>query len=239
MSDVSLICDVVDSQGIKARYTQTTAINKIRSALERAQESLCRVDPDLGRNGPYRGDSFLLIGGSNPVEILRAAVLHQAEFVAWHYTRLAIKIAIGYVEYETRIESNGEKSIHGKDIDDLNGISEFCPDGGVVVNRAMYVLLFDAGFGDRFIECTEKLKTGVTITYYEDKGDYKIPSDRRQRAERRALVIPEIIPAVVIPAVTHKQHDDIIGFNLDRASTRLWLLVLVAALSGGVTYWLR
>lgn len=186
MSTVIVTADVVDSTAVKKRYHESTAVKKIRAALEDLRHELSKVDPTLTVPVPYAGDSILLIGGTRPLEIFRAAVIHQAHFRDWWYGAMSIKIAIGYGAYVSEKDPEGVVSHHGSALDFLYGICNYCPPGRVVVTQSMRDMLVEAGFGDRLLECREQIKgfEGEHI-FYEVVGSYEVPEGRRPPADAR------------------------------------------------------
>lgn len=185
MSTVIVTADIVGSTEAKARYDQATAARKIRAALESIRNDLCKVDESLHCPAPYAGDQILLIGGTEPIEVYFAACEHQALFRTRYYNRMPVKIALGIGDFEVVKADDGQTSYHGTDLDLLYRINDWCPPGGVVVTQAMYSLLQEAGYGDRFYECRENLKGFGAIVFYESNGEYKIPSKSRQRHSDR------------------------------------------------------
>src|SRR3954466_14789947 len=101
MPNVIATIDVVGSTEAKERYGEAHAIKLIGAGVALACNALRDADISLIVPAPSAGDSILLIGGRDPVEIFHAAVVHQAKFRAWHYNRLPVKIAIGWGQFET------------------------------------------------------------------------------------------------------------------------------------------
>lgn len=184
MSTVIVTADIVGSTEIKERYDQATAAKKISQALNSVRDDLCGADESLRCPVPYAGDSILLIGGCNAVEIYRAAVIHQAQFRAWPYGRMPIKLALGFGVFETVKSAEGHSNYHGTDLDLLYAVASWCPPGGLVVTQAMFSVLEDAGFGRRFHERHEILKGFGERIYYESNGDYRMQRPRRQRIKK-------------------------------------------------------
>lgn len=178
MSAVIVTADIVGSTAVKARYDQATAVRKIRAALESVREDLCKVDEHLHCPAPYAGDSILLVGGMDAVEIYHAAVVHQAVFRAWWHGRMPIRLTLGYGVYET-VSEQEQTSFHGADLDMLYRVCAWCPPGGVMVTQSMFSLLEDAGFGSRFHERRESLKGFGQTVFYQSNGDFTAPRQRR------------------------------------------------------------
>lgn len=172
MSAIIVTADIVGSTEIKRRYGQEHGAKMIRAALESLRDSLCKVDEHLHCPAPYAGDSILLVGGVDHSEIYRAAVIHQAVFCAWPKGRVPIKLALGYGVYEMIESDDGPTTYHGTDLDLLYRVSDWCPPGGVLVTQAMYSLLEDAGFGERFHEMREPLKGFGRTVFYRSNGNF-------------------------------------------------------------------
>jgi hypothetical protein len=193
---IILAVDCVGSTMAKELVGDKRANVMIGAALNLAEETYRAADQTLTTAGPSSGDSILMIGGSDAVEIYRASIAHQSTFRAWYYNRMPVKIAIGFGEFESIEDSRGGFShSRGKDLDFLYRILDFCPPAGVVVTPAMFAILDEAGFGERFIKVQEDLKGYGLRVFYESNGDYQISPDHRQRAKRRKTDLePKVEP---------------------------------------------
>lgn len=174
--------DVVGSTSLKFRYDQRTAAQRINNALNRVRDALCEADESLRCPTAFAGDSILLVGGVNPVEIYRAAVVFQAKFRAWEYGRLPVKITIGFGIFESiKGDHDVEAAHHGSDLDELYAVAAWCPPAGVVVTQAMYSVLEHENqkYVRRFHERVERLKGFGQRVFYQSNGDYRPPKLKR------------------------------------------------------------
>lgn len=183
MSTCIVTVDIVGSTEIKTRYDHALGVKKINATLTKVRETLCMADESLRCPVPYAGDSILLIGGVQPVEIYRAAVRYQADFRAWPYENLPIKIAIGFGVYESiKGDHDPYPNYHGQDLDLLYAISAWCPPAGIVVTQSMFGVLDEADprFGRRFYERRERLKGFGERLFFQSNGEYQPPRPKRK-----------------------------------------------------------
>jgi len=192
MSVVIITVDIVGSTEVKNRYDQSTAARKINGALNKVRDALCAADESLRCPVPYAGDSILLVGGLNSVELYRVAVRFQAKFRAWPYDDLPVKIAMTFGVFESiKGDIDGQQSHHGKDLDELYAIAAWCPPAGVVVTQQMFAVLEDAHvrYGRRFHERREWLKGFGERVFYQSNGEYHPPRQKRPRIRKGVYAV--------------------------------------------------
>jgi hypothetical protein len=233
MRQILVAIDVVGSTRAKDIYGEEHANELITAVLLAAEVAILAADPAMTCDGHSEGDSILVVGPGDPVAVYRAAVIYQGTFRAWKYGQLPIKIAIGYGEFHVFTTQSGVNNFRGRDLDYLYEIRKKCPSAGVVVTPPMYALLEEAGFGARLIYAEEN-----NTRLYESDGDYQIPVDRRQRAERVTSV--PIDDSVVI----QPQHGgagvkkEVLSWSkiVQRSTASGLLLFFIAALLAYIIY---
>lgn len=188
---VLIAADVVGSTDAKKRYGDARANKMIGDALRAAREAFLMADPKLIASKRSAGDMFLLVGGEDYIAIYRTAVKHQSDFVSMPEERLAIKLVLGYGDFQTIIE-DGVEEHRGTDLDYLFGVLELCPAGALMITPAMFGLL-EKRYGNRLCEVKEMIRGFGLSVMYESDGRYQIPDGERQLEEDRSAPVPVAI----------------------------------------------
>lgn len=193
MNTVIVFADMGRSVDKNIEHGDDAAASIIQQRLQDIESSLRRVDPAFKRISGT-GDGWMCFG-ENAIRLFEEAVKIQAIWKAWptpmHKSlHMAAKIAIGIGSFP--MSADGD--YHSTSINLTRRILDFCPEQGVVVTEAVRAIIQTAGYSDKLIRVSEKLKGFPgEESYYEVDGEFlrtegsRIPVRERDAIDKGKL----------------------------------------------------